>query len=124
MFVKKILKVAYILVYVIFYCTLVLALCQHPTSCPTILIVLNDFNDFNDLIILIALITLNWNKPPTIPHEICLRTRICSHNSADSHDTYTIDTRYIHDRYTIHIRCIMLSLYYLQFVLTPIFWTH
>ena len=49
---------------------------------------------------------------------------LCSHNSAGSHDTYTIDIRYIHDTYTIDIRYIMLSSCYLHNVLTPIFWTH
>ena len=33
----------------------------------------------------------------------------CSHNSADSHDRYTIHTRYIYDRYTIHYAIFMLS---------------
>ena len=39
--------------------------------------------------------------------------------SAANHDRYTIDTRYIYDTYTIHIRCIMLSSYYLYANIIP-----
>ena len=64
---------------------------------------------------LLSLRTLETLKKSHIPlHQFAYTNYFyyyfCSHNSADSHDRYTIHIRYIYDRYTIHYAIFILSL--------------